>query len=512
LLEHERLADEFQRRVTEALQELSETAHHDQARENAIGRCPLKKRLEPMTRVLGRVSSCAALLATFLTGCGGSSSAAPEAAAAAPACTRELVPRSVPRPAIEPAAPVAVPPSRLIVEARLPLARLASELEQNVALQLAAGRGVKLGPAGVLHYSVDRGAFSLSIADGQLVVETAIHGRAEACSGRRCYASCEPQALARASIPLWLRPDYRFDRSTVSLEFTRGCNVRVLRGLLDIDITPMLRSAVAPQLERVRRQIDDRLPAVRPDVERAWRQLSTPRALPLGGCAVIEPLGLVQGPLRESGGIVHARFALLARPELRPDCASAPAPGGPLPPLSADPTMPEEDNVTLGMHLPLASLARAFEAAAPGAHPEPRLRVAEATIEAVGRRVAVELTLAGGLCGELALQAESVFVGEDGAIELRAGELDAGESERVRAAGLDPESLARQLTQLPRLATPLSLPMLRAAAPAVATLLSDRELSLSARVSSMRSAGAAARGEGLVAWVEARGSLLLEHE
>jgi hypothetical protein len=39
----ERLADEFQRRVTEALRSLAETAHHYQAREDSIRRCPLKK-------------------------------------------------------------------------------------------------------------------------------------------------------------------------------------------------------------------------------------------------------------------------------------------------------------------------------------------------------------------------------------------------------------------------------------------------------------------------------------
>lgn len=39
----ERLADEFQRRVTEALLALAETAHHYQAREDSIRRCPLKK-------------------------------------------------------------------------------------------------------------------------------------------------------------------------------------------------------------------------------------------------------------------------------------------------------------------------------------------------------------------------------------------------------------------------------------------------------------------------------------
>jgi hypothetical protein len=110
----------------------------------------------------------------------------------------------------------------------------------------------------------------------------------------------------------------------------------------------------------------------------------------------------------------------------------------------------------------------------------------------------------------VAFQAQPSFAGEGDAIELTAGKLDAGESERVRAVGLDPETLARQLGGLPRLSAPLSLSMLRAAPPALAWLFSDPSFSLAARVSSMRAAGAAARGQQLVAWVEARGSLLLE--
>ncbi|HWO11200.1 MAG TPA: DUF4403 family protein [Polyangiaceae bacterium] len=456
-----------------------------------------------MRAVLGTL-----LLSALLTGCAGSSSPPPAAAEAPAACSKQLGPRSASRSGVQPTAAAAAAPSRLIVEARLPLARLGSELERSVAPRLAEGTAVKLGPAGVLNYSVDRGAFSLSIANGQLVVETPLDGRAEACSGRRCYASCEPRALARAEIPLWLRSDYRFDSSRVALEFTRGCKVRALGGLLNVDVTPILKSRVAPQLERVRREIDRRLPDVRADIERAWRQLSTPRALPLGGCIVVEPLRLVQGPVQESGGMAHARFALLARPELRTECGSAPSAS--LPPLSADPTLPDEDDVTLGMELPLASLARAFEAATPEAGPGPRFRVAAATIEAAGQRVVAELTLAGELCGSLALQAEPVFAGEQGVIELTAGKLDAGDAERAHAAGVDPAELALQLTQLPRPDTPLSLPMLRVAPTALAALFSDPKYSLNARVSRMRAAGAAAREENLVAWVEARGSLLLE--
>lgn len=454
------------------------------------------------------------VLAAFSTHCASGSTtlpAAPAPGATAVDCAQRLAPRAAAPPAPAPSSAAAAPPSRLVVHAELSLAKLAAALEGQVATRLADGSGVSLGPAGVLDYSADRGAFSLSVARDHLVVETPVQGRARACRRGRCYASCEPRALARAEIPLWLRPDYRFGRSRLSLEFTQGCRVRALGGLLSVDATPLLKSALAPQLERVRREIDEQLPDVRAEVERAWRQLSTPRPLPLGGCLAVEPLGLIQGPVEPSMQTAHARFALLARPELRIDCSDG-TPHAPLPPLSPDPELPAEAVVTLGIELPLTQLARAFETAIPEAGTQPRLRVAQATVEALGKDVDAELELSGELCGAVALRAEPTFAGEDGVIELRAGQLDAAESARIRAAGLDADALVRQLTRLPRVSVPFSLPMLRAAPPALASLFSDPMFSLSARVSSLRAAGAAARGEHLVAWVEARGGLWLEQK
>lgn len=454
-----------------------------------------------------------ALLATLLSSCASRSSSAPAAKPGTPAseCAQRLAARSVSTPAPQPSSAPVASPSRLVVHAELSLAKLAAELEHHVAPRLAEESGVAIGPAGALDYSVDRGAFTLSIAGDHLVVEAPVQGRARACRGRRCYAGCEPRARVRAEIPLWLRSDYRFGPSRLSLEFTHGCTVRAFGGLISVDVTPLLEAALAPQLERVRRQIDGRLPDVRVRVERAWQQLSTPRPLPLGGCLVVEPLGLVQGPVEPSLTTAHARFALLARPELRTDCGDGPA-SVPLPPLSADPALPDEGSVTIGMEVPLASLARAFETATPEASSKPRVHVARAALEALGKNVSAELELAGELCGAVALRAEPIFAGEDGVIELTAGELDPGESARVRAAGLDPAALARQLARLPRVRTPFSLPLLRALPPALSELFSDPTFSLSARVSSLRAASAAARGQHLVAWVEAQGSLWLEQK
>src|SRR5687768_2527690 len=118
-------------------------------------------------------SAIGVLLATVLASCSGGSSraaAAPAPQASAADCALRLGPRSASPPAPQPASAADAPPSRLIVHANLSLATLAAELERHVALRLAEGRGVEIGLAGVLDYSVDRGAFTLSIAGDHLVV------------------------------------------------------------------------------------------------------------------------------------------------------------------------------------------------------------------------------------------------------------------------------------------------------------------------------------------------------
>src|SRR5687768_12555798 len=102
------------------------------------------------------------LLSVILPSCGTSSNSAPAAATPSPLaahCTHQLTPRSVARPPLRLEPPIAARASRLIVHAKLSLAKLGAELEQNIAPRLADGSGIKLGPAGRLDYSVDRGAF-----------------------------------------------------------------------------------------------------------------------------------------------------------------------------------------------------------------------------------------------------------------------------------------------------------------------------------------------------------------
>ncbi len=312
-----------------------------------------------------------------------------------------------------------------------------------------------------------------------------------------------------AEVPLMLGPDYRFQKASVSVSFTRGCKVRALGGFLTVDITPTLDAQLRPELEKVAREIDGQLPDLRPRITQGWSELTAPREVPLGGCFVLQPFGLVQGPFSASTTVLAARFAVRARPELRTDCGAAPA-VAPLPPLETNAALPEEGVVRLGMVTPLANVARAFESAEATTVSGKRLRVARADVASHGGNVDAQLTLGGDVCGDVALEAALDFSGDGQHIQLAKGVLWPGERERVVERGLDESALIRALSGAVRLAPLLSVQGFKDAAPPLAAGLSRPELEVRATVSTAHAAGATARGDELVAWLEARGAIWLK--
>src|SRR5688572_13976513 len=65
-------------------------------------------------------------------------------------------------------------PSRIVAELEAPLSAFAAELEKRVGTRVAEGNDIGLGPAGTLKYTLDRGPFSVSVADRKLVVQTEV--------------------------------------------------------------------------------------------------------------------------------------------------------------------------------------------------------------------------------------------------------------------------------------------------------------------------------------------------
>lgn len=422
----------------------------------------------------------------------------------------QLAPRADALPSAQPAPAAATPSrsSRLVAHIELRLATVAKELETKVAPRLAEERNKGIGVGGHLNYTVDRGPFTVAVEGDALVIRTDVKSHAEACRGRSCYASCDPQGRATATVPLRLTPDYRFAPSRVSFAFTRGCEVRALGGMVKIDVTPTLKDALAPSLRRVEQEIDAKLPPMRPQAERLWAELGKSRSLPLGGCVVTNPRGIVEGPVSGSAEALRMRFGLLAYPELRSKCGEPP-PSTPLPPLAQDPRLPPEDDLVLALVSPLATAARGLEGTDPFDAGGARARIARATAIPNGPLAQLDLGLRGEACGDLGVRSTFGWSEDGRSLRLMGAALADGERERATRVTLVPETFVSSLGQV-RFAPPVAPETVKDLLPAIASSMSDPTVDVSAKVDSVKPFEVALRGDDLAASVILRGSVELK--
>jgi hypothetical protein len=450
-------------------------------------------------------------LGLLLLSCGGGETPAPTRTAVADTCRIQLGPRSN---ALDPASPAPAQPtptrpSRLVAHIELKLAALAKELEGKVPPRLAEERNKGIGVAGHLNYTVDRGPFSVAVEGDSLLIRTDVRGRAEACRGRSCYASCEPQGRATATVPLRLTPDYRFAPSRVTFAFTRGCEVRALGGMLKVDVTPTIQSELAPSLRRVEQEIDGKLPPLRPQAERLWTELGKVRSLPLGGCVVTNPRGIVEGPVSAgSGTSLRVRFGLIAYPEIRSRCGEAPS-ALPLPPLGHDPALPPEDDLVLALVSPLATTASGLEGAEPFDAGGARARIARAAAVPAGAMAQIDLGLRGDACGDLGIRSPLGWTDDGRSLKLAALTFTSGERERIAGAALQPDTFARSLSAV-RFPPPIPPETLKELVPTIAASMSDPSVDVSAKVQGVKPLDVALRGDDVAATVLVRGSVELK--
>jgi hypothetical protein len=412
----------------------------------------------------------------LLAGCGPKESKSP-----AEECKTTLVPRPRPTGPESPAPPLPKS-SRMVAHVDMKLAPVAAELEKSVPRRVADERGRDIGVAGSLNATVDRGPLATSVEQENLVIRTELRAHAEACAKGRCYASCDPIATATATVPLRLTPDYRFAPSRVTVAFTRGCQIRALGGFVTIDVTPTIQGLMADELRGIERQIDARIPQPRPQVERLWKELNASRELPLGACAIVNPRGLVQGPVRGMPGSVRMRFALDALPELRTRCGDVPPPL-PLPKLVHDPQMAEEDDLVVAFVWPLAKVSSQIGGGDPFILDGARVHATTVKAAPAGADVDLDLSVRGEACGDVALRAAPKW-SEDGTAIVLGG---------------------------PRVAPPVQPEALKTMIPSVASSLSDPSFELKATVKEAKPIAAWARGEDLVATVRVRGSIQIDH-
>lgn len=408
-----------------------------------------------------------------------------EAAAPAPlveTCARTIAP-SEPPDGPKPLPPRA-PPSRAIVHVEMRLTTLARELDARVPPRVAEERNHDAGIAGHVNYTVDRAPFAVAVEGESLVVKTELRAHAEACARGRCYASCDPVAVAKAAVPLRLTSDYRFSPSRVDVSFVRGCEIRALGGIVKVDVTPIIAAQLGPSLRGVEREIDARMPQPRPQAERLWKELSAPRALPLGACVVVRPRGLVQGPMGGDGTTLRARFGLLASPELRTRCGEAP-PVAPLPSLAYDARLPDEDDLVVGLVSPIERAMASLAPSEPFTLDGARVRITAASASPAGAALDLSLALRGEACGELVTRTPLAW-SDDG-----------------RSLSFASPTLAGA----PGFAPALAPEALREIVPQIASSVSDPSVTVSASIADVKPLAAFARGGDIAATVRMRGKI-----
>ncbi|MDB4947188.1 MAG: hypothetical protein JWP97_6722 [Labilithrix sp.] len=412
--------------------------------------------------------------------------------------------RLPPLPAPEAVSTTTTPSSLLVVDVEVPLAMLTQQLEAKLPRRVAEERDRDIGMAGRLQYTVDRGSAAARVEAGVLVVELPLRVRVEACARSGCYASCAPEMKASARVPLRLGPDYKLHTSAVTVDVTRGCELRVLGGLMSIDVTPILRGALGSQTRSVQAAIDRELPDLRSEASRLWGALDKPFALPLGGCALLAPEGLVQGPAGGDAELARLRFALMARPEVQVSCAAKPGAPRPLPALRDDPALPALSDVHLAVVLPAGLPARTiaspdtFELGAATAHVE----------SAEGDVKRLDLHLAGEACGDVAVHASGLAWNDARSLSLAGVSVAEEDVPRLDASRLEAPRLVRAVEHA-ALALPLSLDALPGMVPELARAASDPRVSVTASVESAVPESAELRGVSPVAVARVRGAVTL---
>ena len=417
------------------------------------------------------------VLALFLLACG--TPAGPEAPPAE-TCKTTLAARvSTP---VAPL-PMTIAASTIPVELQIPFAKVSQELESRVPRRVAEEKDHDIGIAGRLEYVADRGAFTARMQGDSLAVETPISIHAKACAKGTCYAGCDPEARAVATLPMRLDANYKFRPSVVRVEVTKGCSVRALGGLVTVDVTGMLRDELSKAARQLAAAIDKKLPDLRPEAENLFVELGKPRSLPLGACALLAPEGIVQGVPTADASAAKLHFALIGRPELRVRCGDAKASTAPLPPL--------RDGATEGdTHLAIVMPPEAISLDGLTAD---KTRITHAR----GTPGALEADIRGEACG-------TIFFGASTAAWLDASRLHLG-----GVVG-DPAfpGLTAAVENAP-IAVPFAPDQLATTAPALASAVSDPTVEVSAAVVEAKAESAGIRGTDIVAVVQARGSVTL---
>lgn len=236
-----------------------------------------------------------------------------------------------------------VPESKLVLTGRIPLSRIADEIAGQVPTVVASGRRKPIGAPGRATYRVTRGGFTAKLSGSDLVVSTPLSVHAEVCKpiGPMCptYASCDPELLATARVPLVLGPKLGVGKSRVGVAVTRPC------AIAGVDVTSKMMKVASRQTSNVERQIDRSIPALAKPAAEAWRRMHTTVRLDDGACLRVDPTTWSQATPVAKDEVLSVRVGLTGTLEVLGDCSDRGAPDEAPPELTRVEELPERGAV-----------------------------------------------------------------------------------------------------------------------------------------------------------------------
>jgi hypothetical protein len=370
------------------------------------------------------------MLPVCVAGCGPS-----RPPTASPAACETRLPQAAPN--VQPAPALAEPESRVALDVSVETERLSQELAERVPTTLATASRRPIGAAGLVSYTVVRGAFGFGIDRDRLIITTPIRANVEVCKpfGPFCvtYGRCTPELLSSVSVPLMLERDFGLSKSLVSVRTTRPCKIA------GFDATPYVERAAEDQRADIQRQVDAALPDPRPSVAAAWKLLDVPLALGIAPCLRVEPRRIEQAhPARESGRI-RARVVVHGLVAVEAPCRSQKRAATPPPPPEVAERAPEGIALELPLRMGYEEVSAELSRSLASARPENvgRIRQAKARAGAVSgkSRLIIALTLDGAVCGDAWIVAEPYYDTASNGIRLRRAALY-GEQRALSDSGL----------------------------------------------------------------------------
>jgi hypothetical protein len=361
---------------------------------------------------------------------------------------------------LSPASASEPPLSQISVDVIAKPKAVAREIERQVPTILADVRRQPVGAPGEASYRVRRGPFGVALQGERLFVTTAVVADIEVCKpfGGLCirYGTCNPELAAAVSIPAALGRDYSIGRARASINLTRPCYI------LGNDVSGPIRDAARDQIAQVERRVNGALPDLRTPLSQAWQLLQLPLALGPGTCIRVEPERLIQEKPRTSDGAITTRIGVVGRVGVERPCSTEPTQE----PLRSLPELEQVAEATPGviLRVPIrigwsdvsAELSRSLGSRAGSPAPVRILRARARGSSRNGKGVvALETTLEGPVCGDVAWLAEPWYDPATSRVRLRGVAL-APRQERL-AELIDDYALERTIEKQAALALPVDV-------------------------------------------------------